>query len=136
MRENSIEYFAKINKYFCIKKLKITPKNSNEDIIDFLISVQSSANHKIIEYISKCCDIKKLDKKTNKYLKLDVDQFFKEIYSDKFNKAINEFIPKDGYAKYYDQLFKVYIIERYAIKNKIVISPHHISDIAWEDENY
>ena len=135
MAKNSIEYIAKINKYICIKKLEINSQKTEEDIINFFISIQSSTNQKIMEYITKCCDIKKLDKKTNKYLKLSVDQFFKEIYYSKFNKEINGFIPKNSDSKYYEQFFRVYIIEKYAQKNKMVLSPQHISTIDWEDEN-
>lgn len=68
-------------------------------------------------------------------MKLSVDQFFKDIYSSKFNKEINGFIPKNSDSKYYEQFFRVYIIEKYAQKNKMILSPQHISTIDWEDEN-
>jgi hypothetical protein len=135
MSKNIIKYNYEINNSVCIKKFKLTKNKKIEDIIDFLISIQSSTNFKIIEYIEKCCNVNKFNKKTNSFLKLNVDKFFMEIYSEKFNKIISDIMLKDNcYLKYYEQLFRVYIIEKYAQQKRIVIGPHHISSVSWEDK--
>lgn len=130
MPEESIQFIANFDKFVSIKKLTIDKNVGPKEVIEFLTSVQFSTSQKIKDYIKKICDISKFEEKTEALFSLNVGQFFEEINSRAIKKIITEFIPKDIEKKdqkdAYIELFKVYLIEKYADKKKLVFGAHHI----------
>jgi len=130
MADESIQFIANFDKFISIKKLTIDKDVGPKEVIEFLTSVEFSTSQKIIDYVKKICDISKFEEKTERLFTLNVGQFFEEINSRAIKKIITEFIPKEIEKKdikdAYIELFKVYLIEKYAVDKKMVFGAHHI----------
>jgi hypothetical protein len=130
MADESIQFIANFDKFVSIKKLTIDKDVGPREVIEFLTSVQFSTSQKIKDYLKKICDITKFEEKTNSLFSLNVGQFVEEVNSKATKKIITDFVPKDIEKKdqkdAYIELFKVYLIEKYADEKKIVFGAHHI----------
>ena len=130
MAEESVQFIANFDKFVSIKKLTIDKDVGPREVIEFLTSVQFSTSQKIKDYLKKICDITKFEEKTNSLFSLNVGQFVEEVNSNGTKKIIKDFVPveidKKELKDAYIELFKVYLIEKYADEKKIVFGAHHI----------
>ena len=130
MVEESVQFIANFDKFVSIKKLTIDKDVTPKDVIEFLTSVEFSTSQKIKDYLGKLCDIKKFEEKTKSLMALEAGKFIEEVNSNATKKIIKEFIPESMDKKdekdAYTELFKVYLIEKYANEKKLVFAAHHI----------
>lgn len=130
MTEESIQFIANFDKFVSIKKLTIDKEVGPKEVIEFLTSVEFSTSQKIKDYLGKMCDIKKFEEKTKSLMALEIGKFIEEVNSNGTKKIIKEFIPEDIEKKdvkdAYIELFKVYLIEKYAIEKGVSFAAHHI----------
>ncbi len=128
--DESIQFIANFDKFVSIKKLTIDKDVGPKEVIEFLTSVEFSTSQKIKDYLGKLCDIKKFEEKTKSLMALEAGKFIDEVNSNNTKKIIKEFIPegmdKKDEKDAYTELFKVYLIEKYANEKKLVFAAHHI----------
>ena len=128
--EESVQFIANFDKFVSIKKLTIDKDVTPKDVIEFLTSVEFSTSQKIKDYLGKLCDIKKFEEKTKSLMSLEPGKFIEEVNSNATKKIIKDFIPgnmdKKDEKDAYTELFKVYLIEKYASDKKLVFAAHHI----------
>jgi len=127
--EEGIQFISTLKDFVCIKKLKVDEEVTKEDIIEFLAAVQVSTDLKIKDYLEKIIDSKKLLDSTKEMFSKDYSIFFTEVNSSKVKKIITELLPqtmgKDMKDAFIDA-YKVYLIEKYCLQNKMVLSYHQI----------
>ena len=130
MVEESVQFIANFDKFVSIKKLTIDKDVGPKDVIEFLTSIQFTTSQKIKDYLGKLCDIKKFEEKTKSLMALEAGKFIEEVNSNATQKIIKDFIPESMDKKdekdAYTELFKVYLIEKYANEKKLVFAAHHI----------
>jgi hypothetical protein len=130
MVEESVQFIANFDKFVSIKKLTIDKDVTPKDVIEFLTSVEFSTSQKIKDYLGKLCDIKKFEEKTKSLMALEAGKFIEEVNSNATQKIIKDFIPESMDKKEvkdaYIELFKVWLIEKYAQEKGIVFAAHHI----------
>ncbi|MFA5746279.1 MAG: DUF2666 family protein [archaeon] len=130
MAEESIQFIANFDKFVSIKKLTIDKDVLPTHVIEFLASVEFSTSQKIKDYLGKICDIKKFEEKTKSLMALEIGKFIEEVNSNGTKKIIKDFLPSDMDKKEikdaYTELFKVYLIEKYAIEKGVSFAAHHI----------
>jgi len=128
--DESIQFIANFDKFVSIKKLTIDKEVGPKEVIEFLTSVQFTTSQKIKDYIGKIIDAKSFDEKTKNLFTLNLGQFIEEVNSNGTKKIIKEFLPADLEKKElkdaYTELFKIYLIEKYAIEKKASFAAHHI----------
>lgn len=129
MSEEQIQFVVNLDKFMSIKKLKIEPKVTKEDIIEFFTSIQFTCTQKINEYLEKIIDSEKLLEQTKNLFSLEINDFIKEINTAKTKKIINSVLPahlekkqKDAYI----EAVKVYLINKYCLDKKLVLSYNQI----------
>jgi len=127
--EEGIQFISTLKDFVCIKKLKVDEEVTKEDIIEFLAAVQVSTDLKIKDYLEKIIDSKKLLDSIKEMFSKDYSIFFTEVNSSKVKKIITELLPqtmgKDMKDAFIDA-YKVYLIEKYCLQNKMVLSYHQI----------
>lgn len=127
--EEGIQFISTLKDFVCVKKLKVDEEVTKEDIIEFLAAVQVSTDLKIKDYLEKIIDSNKLLDSTKEMFSKDCSGFFTEVNSSKVKKIITELLPqtmgKDMKDAFIDA-YKVYLIEKYCLQNKMVLSYHQI----------
>ncbi|MDD3245019.1 MAG: DUF2666 family protein [Candidatus ainarchaeum sp.] len=130
MAEESVQFIANFDKFVSIKKLTIDKDVGPREVIEFLTSVQFSTSQKIKDYLKKMCDVAKFEEKTKSLFSLNVGQFVEEVNSNGTKKIIKDFVPveidKKELKDAYIELFKVYLIEKYAVEKGVSFAAHHI----------
>jgi hypothetical protein len=128
--DESVQFIANFDKFVSIKKLTIDKDVGPKEVIEFLTSVEFSTSQKIKDYLGKLCDTKKFEEKTKSLMTLEPGKFIDEVNSNNTKKIIKEFIPegmdKKDIKDAYTELFKVYLIEKYAQEKGVVFAAHHI----------
>jgi hypothetical protein len=131
MSEESIQFFANMDGFVSIKKLKKTDDLKIEDIIEYLASIQFTCNNRIGFYLEKLIDFKEINKfvEDNKLYNLDFKEFYDQIYSRKLKSIINKSIPnhiEKQQRKCYIEAIKIYLLDKYMFLKKKNIAYHHI----------
>lgn len=110
------------------KKITITTKTSDLDIIKYYLSIQTPLNTEISSLLKGILDLNKLEKENSYLFSLNENDFFKEINSSSFKKKINgilgEYEKKQKVALF--SCCKVYLLENYFSKKTIFPSMHKL----------
>ncbi len=129
MSEEQIQFVANVDKFVSVKKLKIEPKVTKEDIVEFFASIQFSCNQKIDDFLEKIVDVVKLQEQTNQLFDLKFNEFYEEINKPKTKKIITSLLPshiekkqKDAYV----EAIRVYLLNKFCVKNKIILSYNQV----------
>jgi hypothetical protein len=129
MSEQQIQFIANLDNFVSVKKLKIEKQVTNQDIIEFLASIQFSCNQKITDYLEKIIDSKKLLEETKDLFNLGVEDFYNQINTAKLKKIITNAFSIDLDKKQkeaYVGAVKVYLLNKYCLDKNITLGYNHV----------
>jgi len=129
MSEEQIQFLINLDKFVSVKKLKIEPAVTKEDIVEFLGSVQFTCSQKIDDYLEKIFNKDKLLEETKDLFNLEFTDFYNQINSAKIKKVISSNIPDSLEKKRKDAFIdatRVYLLNKYAQKKNIVLSYNQV----------
>ncbi len=129
MSDKQIQFIVNLDKFVSVKKLKIEPKVTNTDVVEFLGSIQFTCSQKIDDFLEKIFDTDSLLDQTKDLLDLDFCEFYKQLNSLKTKKIITASMKQDLEKKQKDAFVsacKIYLLNRYCTKNKMILSYNQI----------
>jgi len=124
--EDYIQFTSNLKDFKQDKKIVLTSKTSDLDVLKYYLSIQGPINKEVTLLLEKAIDVKKLEKENLNLFILNETDFLKELNSKKFKKKINEILEdykKDQKKALYNSC-KVYLLEKYFSKKKVFPSMH------------
>ncbi len=124
--DDYIQFTSNLKDLNIDKKINLTSKTNDLEVLKFYQSIQTSINQKVSLLLENVVDVKRVEKESKDLFLLDQDSFLKEINSRNFKKKINEVLTdyEKNLKKALFHSCKVYLIEKYFSKKEIFPSFH------------